>query len=262
MFDRTLVTQLRFALDTILPSAVAAAVDQAADKAEPFQYSEEGRHLANAAVRRRNEFIAGRRSARAALASIGYPACALPPDIDRVPVWPGASIGSISHSCGLCCAVAASTHVFKGLGVDLEKTTRMRASVMEHVLHPLEAAYIGSDQALGSLIFSAKEAFFKAQFPIWRAQPGFKDLALHLERSVQQLSVVEIASHLPEELCAATQGMQLRYQFFGEYVVTVCWLQHAQRGAAGYTMPRNPNAAKDRFQYSDVNELGPINPSP
>ena len=220
------MVQLRLALHAILPSAVAAAVDQAADAPEPFQYREEGQHLANAVLKRRNEFIAGRRSARAALADVGIAAGALLPDIDRMPVWPPGSIGSISHSCGLCCAVAASRDAFRGVGIDLEKTTRMRASVMERVLHPLEAAYVADDLSLASLIFSAKEAFFKTQFPIWRAQPEFEDVALQLEESAQKLSIVKIASHLPQELCVATQALQFRYQFFDDYVVTVCWLTH------------------------------------
>lgn len=225
--DLTQTNELQSALQGMIPVGVGAAVDQAADEAEPFQFSEEGQHLANAVVTRRNEFIAGRRCARAALTQVGHAPCALPTDADGLPIWPAGAVGSISHSRGLCCAVAADDDGIMSLGIDLEKTTRLSPRAMERIVHPLEASVVGEDQTLGSLLFSAKEAFFKAQFPIWGAQPNFKDLALQINSDSQQMSVREIAPHLPKELPEAAFRMQFRYQFFGDYVVTLCWLNRA-----------------------------------
>ena len=208
----------------MVPAGVAAAVDLMADEAEPFEYGEEGQHLANAVTARRNEFIAGRRCARAALAQIGHAPCAVPTDADGLPVWPDGAVGSISHSRGLCCAVAASADGRLSLGIDLEKTTRLSARAMERVVHPLEASFVGEDQVRGSLLFSAKEAFYKAQFPVWGAQPNFKDLAFAIDGDSQQMSVLEIAPNLPMDLREATFRMQFRYQFIRDYVVTLCWL--------------------------------------
>lgn len=213
----------------MLPVGVGYGVDLASSEAEPFEYTEEGHHLASAVVARRNEFISGRRCARAALANVGHAPVAIPTDADGLPTWPTGAIGSISHSRGFCCAVAAPADDVLGLGVDLEKTTRLSARAMERVVHPLEANTVGEDQALGSLLFSAKEAFYKAQFPIWGALANFKDLALRIHTDTQQLSVLEIASHLPEPLREATFRMEFRYQFFGDYVVTLCWLASEAR---------------------------------
>ena len=224
MPDLTLTNQLHRALLGIVPAEIVAATDCAADDAESFAYPEEGRHMENAVTARRNEFIAGRRSARAVLSELGQAPGALPPDEAGVPAWPAGTVGSISHSRGLCCAVAASTDTICCLGLDLEKTTRLSPRAMERVLHPLEADFVGNDQAKASLLFSVKEAFFKAQFPRWHAQPNFKDLALHVDVATKQMSVREIAPHLPEALREATRGMQFRYRFFGDYVVTLCWL--------------------------------------
>lgn len=221
----TPVDQLQFALPGILPAKIGCGVDLALTEAEAFQYVEEGQHLARAVVARRNEFICGRRCARAALAQVGQAACALPTDANGLPIWPNDYVGSISHSRGLCCAVAATKEVVTGLGVDIEKTTRLSAPAMKRVVHPLEADCVGDDQALGSLLFSAKEAFFKAQFPVWRAQPNFQDLALQIHADTQHLSVLKMASHLPTNLSEATIRMVFRYQFFGDYVVTMCWLR-------------------------------------
>jgi 4'-phosphopantetheinyl transferase EntD len=219
------INELQTALQALLPLAVGCGVQQAASEVEAFEYEEEGSHLANAVLARRNEFIAGRRCARMALAQIGQVSCALPKNADGLPIWPAATMGSITHSRGLCCAVAASADKMMYLGVDLEKTNRLSARAMERVVHPLEAATVGENQALGSLLFSAKEAFYKAQFPVWGAQPNFKDLALQIHGNTQQLSVLKIASNLPVQLRDATHRMEFRYQFVGDYVVTLCWLE-------------------------------------
>ena len=150
--------------------------------------------------------------------------CALPSDADGVPIWPSGTVASISHSRGLCGAVAASTDDIISLGLDLEKTNRLSPRAMERVVHPLEVSVVGDSQLLGSLLFSAKEAFFKAQFPVYGAQPNFKDLALQIDDASKQMSVREVALHLPEDLREAACRMQFRYQFFGDYVVTLCWL--------------------------------------
>jgi len=225
VLDMFQINELQSALQALLPVKVGCAVQQVASEAEAFQYADEGSHLANAAIARRNEFISGRRCARIALAHIGQASCALPADPDGLPIWPSATMGSITHSRGLCCAVAASADKMVYLGIDLEKTTRLSARAMERVVHPLEAATVGEDQALGSLLFSAKEAFYKAQFPVWGAQPNFKDLALQIHSNTQQLSVLKIASNLPIQLRDATHRMEFRYQFVGDYVVTLCWLE-------------------------------------
>ena len=225
VLDMFQINELQSALQALLPVKVGCAVQQVASEAEAFQYAEEGSHLANAVLARRNEFISGRRCARTALAHIGQASCALPADPDGLPIWPSATMGSITHSRGLCCAVAASADKMMHLGIDLEKTTRLSARAMERVVHPLEEATVGEDQALASLLFSAKEAFYKAQFPAWGAQPNFKDLALQIHSNTQQLSVLKIASNLPIQLRDATHRMKFRYQFVGDYVVTLCWLE-------------------------------------
>ncbi|CAA6677839.1 MULTISPECIES: 4'-phosphopantetheinyl transferase [unclassified Lentimonas] len=224
MPNLTLTNELLIALQGIVPAEIVSAVDVVMNEAEPFEYNEEGQHLGNAVVARRNEFIAGRRCARAALSGIGEAPCALPPDADGIPAWPKTAVGSISHSRGLCCAAAATAESMICVGLDLEKTTRLSPRAMARVVHPLEASFVDGDQAKGSLLFSVKEAFFKAQFPEWGAQPNFKDLALAIDSESEQMSVLEIAPQLPEALRDAAMRMQFRYRFFGDYVVTLCWL--------------------------------------
>ena len=220
-----LVRKLQCALDPMLPSGMGAFADGIKDPESPSEYPEEEESLANAVSKRRNEFIAGRRCARQALARIGVTPCMLVPDENRVPVWPTGVVGSISHSLGLCCAVAARSSTITCLGVDLEMTTRISEGVIERVVHPMEADVVGNDPMLGSLLFSAKEAFFKAQFLTWGVWPNFSDLAFQLDFLAGQLRVVKLANNLPSDLSSAARKMQFHYTFFDNYVLTLCFLR-------------------------------------
>lgn len=218
------VEQLQSLLDGMIPRGVSASAGQITDQEESFEYPEEAQGLVKAVPKRCNEFIVGRRCARTALAQMGIEPKAMPPDERRVPQWPVGTVGSISHSIGLCCAVASRSNTVACLGVDLETTTRISSGVIERVLHPLEVDFVSDDKGYGSLIFSAKEAFFKAQYPFWEAWPNFEDLAFQVDTSTNRLNVIEVAAHLPSGLRSATGRMQFRYAFFDNYVLTLCWL--------------------------------------
>ena len=224
MSSTDIIERLRYLLDQMLPSGAEAFVEPITDREEFFEYPEEGKQLNKAVSKRRNEFIVGRRCARAALVKIGVEPCALVPDENRLPRWPVGVTGSISHTLGLCCAVAAHLDTIACLGVDLERTTRISSGVIERVVHPLEANFVGDDKERGSLIFSAKEAFFKAQFPKWKVWPNFDDLAFQVDTLTGQLNVIEVAAHLPTRLRSAVESMQFRYVFLDNYVLTLCWL--------------------------------------
>ncbi len=220
------IRQLREILIQMLPRGTGIAVDWITDQEASIEYPEEAQQVANAVQKRRNEFFTGRRCARVALKQIGVEPCALIASEGRIPKWPTGMIGSISHSIRLCCAIAARSEDMPYLGVDLETTTRISSGVIERVTHPLERDFVNGDQELGSLIFSVKEAFFKAQFPKWKAWPNFGDLAFRVDAASDRLEVLEVAPHLPAKLRAVIERMQFRYAFLGEYVLTLCWLRN------------------------------------
>ena len=218
------INRLRDLLNQMLPPGAAAFSDWISDRDVSFEYPEEEERLANAVPKRRHEFIVGRRCARKALETIGVAPCALVPDKNRVPRWPKGVVGSISHSISLCCAVVSHSDEIACIGVDLETTTRISPGVIELVVHPLEKEFVDGDQVRGSLIFSIKEAFFKAQFPVWKVWPNFDDLAFQTANLAGQLNVVQVADHLPDELRFALKRMHFHYALFDDYVLTLCWL--------------------------------------
>ena len=126
-------------------------------------YPEEAVAIASAVPKRQAEFAAGRRAARAALAAVGVECAALPVGSDRAPIWPGGTIGSISHDGDLALAAAFLREHAQSVGIDLTEAAALPDGVREQVLrHPGEA---GLDELEARSAFSAKETLFKALSP-------------------------------------------------------------------------------------------------
>ena len=123
---------------------------------------------------RRAEFAAGRAAARAAMAALGLPPAPIPMGEDRAPVWPAGVTGSISHCAGACLAVAGLTERWGGLGVDVEPLAPLDPSLWPVILTPTE----GQGGLLALRSFVAKEAAYKAQYPLSRTVFDFHTLRL------------------------------------------------------------------------------------
>jgi len=147
---------------------------------ETSLFADEEAAVREAAAWRRAEFAAGRVCARRALARLGSGAAPAPiPKLDDGgPSWPDGDVGAITHCRGLAGAAASAEASFGALGLDLERTDRLRARALERVAHPSETAGGGEGREAASAVFSLKEAFYKAQSPRFGASPGFRDVAL------------------------------------------------------------------------------------
>ncbi len=140
------------------------------DTLAPRCPEEEG-WVAGWAPRRRAEFLSGRACARRAMAGLGVPQGPIPFDVDGVPCWPPDVVGSISHKRGFCVAVGARRTQFASIGIDIERDA-LNATFTDQICLPEEAAELGAlrdscDYPL-ALVFAAKEAFFKCQYPVTR----------------------------------------------------------------------------------------------
>jgi 4'-phosphopantetheinyl transferase EntD len=160
------------------PSVAVAAVPITADHG-PLDPAE-ARAVAGAVPARRAEFAAGRLAARRAMVALGYPPASIPMGLDREPVWPAGLEGSIAHTAGV--AVAA-VRVGRPLGLDIEDDAPIEPELWPVICHPDELANLPSEDRgrLVRQVFSAKEAAYKAQFPLTRSLIGFDMLILQLE---------------------------------------------------------------------------------
>lgn len=172
----------------LFPSTVRVVELSDPDLAEPL-YPEEERAVARAVEKRKVEFALGRTAARKALRALGLPPVALPPNPDRSVAWPEGVCGSITHAERICAAVAALLSDHAGLGIDAEVNGRVQRNLWTHVATAREIAWFEAapDEAeaarRATLLFSAKEAFYKAQFCISHAWVGFHDAELSFDES-------------------------------------------------------------------------------
>jgi 4'-phosphopantetheinyl transferase EntD len=213
-------TELARVLKAIVPQPCAVGAACFAEGDEPASLAEEASHIAPMGPARRREYTGGRAAARAALAEIGYPSASLLPDADGLPQWPEGTRGSISHCKGHALCVVAPAARLSLLGLDVEKTNRLGSSAMRRVVHPLEEEWVQADQMRGSVLFSLKEAFYKAQFARWATPASFKSLALQVDWPAGRASVAGLDERFVREL----EKMELRFARSGNFVVSLAFL--------------------------------------
>ncbi len=113
------------------------------------------------------EFCTGRWCAQRALEALGCQAQPINRGVGGEPIWPEGFCGSISHTRGACCAVAASKERYLALGIDVERIDRkMSDAAVAYVSVEEEKKWLeglGDSKGLFSLLlFSIKESIIKA----------------------------------------------------------------------------------------------------
>jgi len=162
-------------------------------------YPAERAAIAGAVPARRAAYTAGRTAARIALTASGAAPGALPPAPDGPPLWPPGLTGSISHGGDWCLAVSAPLTDCVALGIDIEPLVPLDPAIVAEIATPAElalpgfsflpkyprgpgaappeAATLQNDRQFRALVlFSAKEAAYKAQFMLTRTMLDFDDL--------------------------------------------------------------------------------------
>jgi 4'-phosphopantetheinyl transferase EntD len=133
--------------------------------------------VAGAAQTRIEQFTAGRVCSRIALGRFGVAATTpIPRGEDRAPIWPPGFIGSISHTDRWCAAAVGRTEDVRSIGIDLEPATPLKESLWRRVCTPKEREWlreIPEAGLTGKILFSAKEAVYKCQYPLTSKFLGF-----------------------------------------------------------------------------------------
>jgi 4'-phosphopantetheinyl transferase EntD len=159
-------------LDQLLPEG-AAGCEVFADPPDAEPWPEEAAAVAGALESRRREFAAGRWCARQALARLHRLPVAVPAGERGMPLWPDGVVGSITHCAGYRAAVVAPAALLAGIGVDAEPHAPLPGNVLDVVALSEELAALPDLLGTGTLhadllLFSAKEAVYKAWFPLGR----------------------------------------------------------------------------------------------
>jgi 4'-phosphopantetheinyl transferase EntD len=169
-------------LQTLFPEgAVVAATREPGDAAKLFP--EEAAHVQRAVPKRVQEFAAGRLCARRAMAAFGWGDFPIIAAKDRQPIWPASLVGSITHTTGLAAAVVAEKSLIAGVGIDCEVVGHVGTDIWPTICVPAETAWVQSlpqhmQSSAVAFLFSAKEAFYKCQYPLTGEWLDFHDVCV------------------------------------------------------------------------------------
>jgi 4'-phosphopantetheinyl transferase EntD len=172
---------------TLVPTSASA--ETFSDVPESTMFSDEAAAVAGAGAERRREFGTVRWCARKALRQLGVPAVPILPDGDRAPRWPVGVVGSMTHCAGYRAAVVARSGELAGVGIDAEPHAALPTDTLAFVLRDEERArlaalaYAGPFLHWDRVVFCAKEAVYKAWFPLTGRWLDFEDVSItvHLD---------------------------------------------------------------------------------
>ena len=139
--------------------------------------------VSNWSEKRINEFSTGRYCARKTLETLGLEHHDILIGTDREPLWPESVTGSISHCENLVGAISAKKDKVKALGLDIEIIGKVEPELWDLVFTATEQYFLKELKPefaaiYSTVIFSAKECFYKLQFPITRTYIDFKDIEI------------------------------------------------------------------------------------
>jgi 4'-phosphopantetheinyl transferase EntD len=217
--------QLSAELSGLFPQGVIAA-ELTVPAPRELLTAAELRFIAHCADKRIQDFAAGRACAHRALRELGILDFSLLAGEYREPIWPAAIIGSITHTYGYGAAAVARQHDLRSVGLDCEVIDAVDEELWPRICTPAEIERLAQLPPAergrqAALIFAAKEAFYKCQFPLTRAWVGFEDVVIQpLDWPVATGSLRIVPQKtLPLE-AGVVDRLVSRFQFRGPWVIT------------------------------------------
>ncbi len=227
--------QVSALVESLFPLGAAAA-DVCGPVDARLLHPEEAAAVAGSVPKRVADFAAGRLCARLVLERFGIAGFPLRANGDRTPRWPDGIVGSITHTVGYCGAVAASRERFAALGLDAEVRSSVTPDLWPQILTPAELGRLHSHASaerpeLATIVFSAKEAFYKAQFAVTGAWLDFADVEVCLLPDGPRQGGLSVSIVAPVAFRSLPERASGRYRTDGNVVLA---------GIAIAPAPRSP----------------------
>ena len=127
---------------------------------------EEFRAYASSVIKVRRASGAARIVARELFLRLGHAQRAIPKSASGMPIWPNGIVGSLAHDSEVAVAAMAMRRDFSSLGVDIEPAKALDPDLLDLVTTASERQRIQDDPCRGRLLFSVKEAVYKAVYPL------------------------------------------------------------------------------------------------
>jgi 4'-phosphopantetheinyl transferase EntD len=170
-------------LAEVLPGTVAAA-EMYSDPPDLAPLPEEEPLIARSVAKRRNEFVTVRHCARLALGQLGLPPVPILKGEKGEPCWPDGVVGSLTHTEGFRGAAVAQRNAVRSVGIDAEPHDVLPNGVLDAISLPaerVEIAALPQNLHWDRILFCAKEATYKAWFPLTHRWLGFEDAHITFE---------------------------------------------------------------------------------
>ena len=104
-----------------------------------------------------------------------------------VPIWPDGLVGSLAHDAEIAVAAIARRHDFLSVGVDIEPAEALDSDLFELVATKTERRRVRNDGLAGRLLFSVKEAVYKAVYPLDGTFLDHQDVEVWLDSGMAQV---------------------------------------------------------------------------
>ena len=158
-------------LETILPADVESE-ERFGESPNDRLFPEEQAIVAHAVEARQREYAAVRSCARVCLGRLGYPRVPILPGLGGAPTWPAGVQGSMTHCTGYAAAAIGRLPRISAIGIDAEPDAPLSDGVVDLVATAAEQQRLAVTEPepdspnWDRLLFSAKEAVYKAWFPL------------------------------------------------------------------------------------------------
>jgi 4'-phosphopantetheinyl transferase EntD len=124
--------------------------------------------LGNTVTKVRRASGAARIAARELMESFGRVDQPIPKSSSGAPIWPEGIVGSLAHDATIAVAALAASRDFMSVGIDLEPAEALEPDLLDLIAKPSERAATRPDPFGGRVLFVAKEAVYKAVYPLDR----------------------------------------------------------------------------------------------
>jgi 4'-phosphopantetheinyl transferase EntD len=178
--DAVIDPSLQRELDALVPPGLLIGHRLISPGDEDALLGEEAASIASAVVGARRASGAARIVARELLAQLGHPRAPLPRSASGAPVWPAGIAGSLAHDDEVAVAAVGRQRDVGSVGIDVEPAVLLPPDMLELIATPNERSKIAADPLRGKLLFAAKEAVYKAVYPLERAFLEFRDIEVDL----------------------------------------------------------------------------------
>ena len=125
-----------------------------------------------------------------------------------MPLWPDGLVGSLAHDAEVAVAALAARRDFLSVGIDVEPAEPLDPDLLEMVATAKERERIADDPYGGRLLFSVKEAIYKAVYPLDGQFLDHHDVEVSLSAGT---AVIRNGRTLSFRYCAAPRIMTLAF---------------------------------------------------